>query len=162
LQRLGIEQILQLRCVRGAIGEANQRLKQIRRVGIGELIGVYRHKPRQQLVGVEGSASEGDVGENLAQRLVRARSVVVVRVGEIGGGIGRQGSYSLPGGGGAGDDPNLWQKTEDPVVKKNWRRPPRQESEGGSKKNRLEQRPLIGVGPLLSRRGFKTATGERV
>src|SRR5262249_44509791 len=148
LQGLGIEQILQLRCVRCAIGETDQRLEQVRRVGIGELIGVDRHKPRQQVVGGKASAGESNVGEKLAQRLVRARLVVVVRIGEVGGRIERHESSYLRGVSKAEEESNLLRKTQDTVVDKKLRRAAWHESEGRIEGKRLEQRTLVEVGAL--------------
>src|SRR5260221_12447809 len=104
---------------------------------MGELIGVYRHKPRQQFVGVEASAGEGDVGENLAQRLVRARLVVVVWIGEVGRRIERHQSSHLRGVGSAGDDSNLLWITQDAVVDEKLRPAAPHESEGRIEEERL-------------------------
>src|SRR5258706_15991041 len=110
---------------------------------MGELRGVYGQKPRQQLVGVEASASEGDVGENLAQRLVRARVVVVVRIGEVGERIERHQGSHLRGVGSTGDDANLLRITQDAVVDEKLRPAARHESEGRIEEKRLGKRPLI-------------------
>src|SRR5262249_4693463 len=115
-----------------------------------------------QLVGGKASAGESNVGENLAQRLVRARLVVVVRIGEVGGRIERHESSYLRGVSKAEEESNLLRKTQDTVVDKKLPRAAWHESEGRIEGKRLEQRTLVEVGALHHRHAVEIAAAKRV
>src|SRR4029077_14792578 len=107
-------------------------------------------------------AGENDVGENLAEGLVCARLVVVVRIGETRRRIEVSERCYLVGISSAGDDSNLLRISELTGVDKKLRRAARHEGEARIEEERLEQRALLEGGALHHRHAVEIAAAKRV